>query len=243
MPSNLLLLPLLGGYWFLHAFYYTRFRSQRLDGYRLLMESALVGVFLSILGRLAVLLLLCFPSAMKAWMTVAPASVPFLGTALGSLLLGLCTPHLLNLFLDKTRIMTKLDAQTEAIEHHGNHLLRLLHTASSEEKPIAIVLDNLKVYIGTVAAAPNLEPHDTYLAITPFYSGYRDRETLELVLTVDYLSVYENKQLNADDFRVVVPVTAIKMASLFDQAAYPAFLVEAHQASRDAATEKGTAEN
>jgi hypothetical protein len=49
--------------------------------------------------------------------------------------------------------------------------------------------------------------------------------------------------LNADDFRVVVPITAIKMASLFDQAAYPAFLVETHQGGRDAATEKGTAEN
>lgn len=228
MPSNLLLLPLLGGYWFLHAFYYTRFRSQRLDGYRLLVESALVGVILSIIGRLAVLFLLRFPSAITAWVKVAPANVPFLGTAFGALFLGLCSPHLLNLFLGMTRIMTKLDAQTKAIEHHGNHLLRLLHTASSEEKPIAVVLDNLKVYIGTVAAAPNLEPHDTYLAITPFYSGYRDRETLELVLTVDYLSVYENQQLNADDFRVVVPVTAIRMASLFDQAAYPAFLVEAH---------------
>jgi hypothetical protein len=33
------------------------------------------------------------------------------------------------------------------------------------------------------------------------------------------------------------------MASLFDQAAYPAFLVETHQADRNAGTEKATAEN
>jgi hypothetical protein len=85
-----------------------------------------------------------------------------------------------------------------------------------------------------VAAAPNLEPHDTFLAITPFYSGYRDRQTLRLVLTVDYLNVYDQHGLYAEDFRVVVPVASIRMASFFDQAAYPAFIVEAGEPQPEA---------
>jgi len=50
MPTNLLLLPLVGGYCLTHFCYYFRFRSQRLDGYRLLLESALAGILLAILS-------------------------------------------------------------------------------------------------------------------------------------------------------------------------------------------------
>jgi hypothetical protein len=225
MPTNLLLLPLLGGYWFLHTLYYTRFRSQRLDGYRLLVESAFAGVLLTCVARLLVIFANRFPSMQAIWSGVAP-NIPFLGTAAVSLLLSFVTPYIFNIVLDKTGVMSRLDAQTSAIERYGNHLLRLFHAASMQEKPVSVALDNGKVYIGLVAAAPNLEPHDTFLAITPFYSGYRDRETLRLMLTVDYLSVYDKQDLNPEDFRVVVPVSSIRMASFFDQTVYPAFVLE-----------------
>lgn len=91
---------------------------------------------------------------------------------------------------------------------------------------VAITLDSRKVYIGTVAAAPNLETHDTFLSITPFFSGYRDKNHLGLVLTVDYLSVYERQHLDPEDFNVTVPVASVRMASFFDQTIYPAFNVE-----------------
>src|ERR1700744_5570854 len=52
MPSNVaLFLSLLAGYAFVHLFYFTRFRSQRLDGYRLLIEAGVVGVVLYAAGR------------------------------------------------------------------------------------------------------------------------------------------------------------------------------------------------
>ena len=52
MPWNLLILPLLGGFWLLRTCNLFRFRSQYLEGYRLLMESAIAGVVLIGLGRL-----------------------------------------------------------------------------------------------------------------------------------------------------------------------------------------------
>lgn len=44
MPFNLLLLPLLGGYFFIHLTYRFRFRAYGLDNYRLVFESAAVGL-------------------------------------------------------------------------------------------------------------------------------------------------------------------------------------------------------
>lgn len=226
MPTNLLLLPFLGGYWFLHVFYYTRFRSQRLDGYRLIVESALMGVVLTVLARVIVVLLGHWPPVRSAWMSVAPPQIPFLGTAAGSLILGLAAGHPLNWLLSATGVLTLFDAKSQAIERHGNHLLRLLDKASSEERTVAISLDIGKVYVGLVAAEPNLAPHDTYLGITPFYSGYRNRETQELVFTVNYLDAHEKLQLDPMDFRIVVPMASIRVANFFDQSVYASFTVE-----------------
>jgi hypothetical protein len=226
MPTNLLLLPFLGGYWFLHVFYYTRFRSQRLDGYRLIVESALMGVVLTFVSRLIDILLGHYSPFRSAWLSIAPPQIPLLGTATGSLILGLVAGQPLNLLLGATGFLTLGEARGQAIERHGNELLRLLHKASAEERTVSVSMDNGKVYVGLVVAAPNLAPHDTYLGITPFYSGYRSRDTLELVFTVDYLGVYEEQTLDPRDFRVVLPMISVRMASFFDQSAYPAFIVE-----------------
>jgi hypothetical protein len=44
MPYNLLLLlPLIGGFLFVHLTHYFRFAAQRMDGYRLLFQSAIAG--------------------------------------------------------------------------------------------------------------------------------------------------------------------------------------------------------
>lgn len=232
MPTNLLLLPLLGGYWFIHTFQYTRFRSQRLDGYRLLVESALGGVILAMLGWLLLLGLRRNPWVQLEWKAVAP-DMPFLGTACVSLILGVASPYVLNAFLNLTGILTRVGAQLRAIDRYGNQLLRLLHAASAQERMVSIVLDNRKVYIGSVAAAPNLEAHDVFVSLTPIFSGYRHKDTLDLVLTVDYLRVYEREQLDPDQFTVTLPIQQIRIASFFDHTVYPSFLIASPEGPTD----------
>src|SRR5215470_20055792 len=97
MPYNLLLLPLLGGYILVHLCHYLRFRAQRLDGYRLLIESAIAGVVLVILSRGVVVALRHTPVGAFA-MAVAPAFAPFpyVGTAIGSFLIGGVLPIFIN---------------------------------------------------------------------------------------------------------------------------------------------------
>ncbi len=225
MPTNVLLLPLLAGYWFLHTFQYTKFRSQRLDGYRLLVESAAAGVVFAAVAWVGVKILALNPCVIGTWRSVAP-NVPFLGTAVLAALLGSITPYVLNWSLNKTRLQTAEQAQYKAISRHGNHLLRLLHSATWLEKAVMVTLDTNKVYIGMVDSAPNMEPTDTFVGMIPFFSGYRHSETRTLSLTVDYLSVYEREGLEPEDFRVVFPISSIRSASFFDQSIYPAFSVE-----------------
>jgi hypothetical protein len=229
VPTNLLLLPLLGGYWFLHTLYYTRFRSQRLDGYRLLLESAIAGVFFSLVARCCVAILARSASVIGAWNSLSPRDVPFLGTACGAFLLGFGSPYLLNWACPRITTLSRFsqtEAQFRAISRHGNHMLRLVHTAAREERPVSVTLDNRKCYVGIIVDAPNLEAHDAFLSLVPWFSGFRDKDTLGLVFGVDYLRVYDAQHLDPYQFRVVVPISNIRMISFFDPSVYPAFVVE-----------------
>lgn len=154
---------------------------------------------------------------------MAPREIPFLGTTLIAVGFGFIVPHLLNGALSRLGWLTVEQARMRAIEKYGNHALRVMHTAEATERPVSITLDNRKVYIGFIAGAPNLEPHDCYVALIPFLSGHRDSTTLDLRLTVDYLRVYEQAGLDPQDFVLVLPVSNIRSISYFDHAVYPMF--------------------
>ena len=116
MPNNLLLVPLLAGFWFLHRCHYFRFRAQTLDGYRLLIE---------------------FPQR------------------------------------------------------------RPQSTANRISPQSAASIERL--------------------------SG---RQTLELGFTVDYASVVQQHSLDLAKFKVTVLMTSLRIATYFDQNAYPFFFIE-----------------
>jgi hypothetical protein len=229
MPTNVLLLPLLAGYWFVHNFYYTRYRAQRLDGYRLLLESALTGVGFAIIGRLAAKLLTASTWSLPRWLanlwiSLAPVDVPFLGSATMALSIALIAPFALNRLLHLCG-WTRDAAQRDAIARSGNGLLKLLHRASNEERAVSITLSNRKVYVGMIVEAPNLEPHDRFVTIIPLFSGHRNSDTLELTFTVEYLKHYLDESLDWEDFIVVLPLDSVQMASFFDQKVYQQYFV------------------
>lgn len=67
--------------------------------------------------------------------------------------------------------------------------------------------------------------------LLPTLSGYRDRQTSDLVITQDYAEVYSRlsetdpaKLLRlANEFQLVVPISEITTASLFDAEVYTLF--------------------
>lgn len=103
MPFNLLLLPLIAGFWFItrnHLFSYT---TSTLAKEAMLLHASLWGLAFLVVSRIAVWALLQSEHGVaigNALHSVAP--FPFIGTALGALLLSYATTSLLNYLLPAT---------------------------------------------------------------------------------------------------------------------------------------------
>lgn len=104
--------------------------------------------------------------------------------------------------------------------------------AISEIKPLRVVLESGKVYIG-LPQMPDLEGGEVkHITMLPFLSGYTN-ESHNLTITNNYFHHYENYyeengdskpsapgHSNIDDFAVVIPMKQITVFSYFDVEAY-----------------------
>lgn len=215
MPYNLLLLPLVGGFLFIHLTYYFRFGAQRLDGYRLLFQSAVAGIILATLARTIVVLCTISPAGptlQSAWWVFSP--FPYSGTSAVALLLGPVAAICVNLFLNREK------AKDLEIRRHGNALMQLLHRAEQQRHLISITLDSRKWYVGWVTESPKLNPQEMYFRILPFTSGYRDKDTLETFRTVFYTNVLNDESLDPEQFHITIPLKDVKIANLFNDNVY-----------------------
>ncbi len=108
----------------------------------------------------------------------------------------------------------------------------LLAFAASQNLPMAFTLENNKVYVGIISRTS--EPHtehseSAHISILPLYSGYRDKERLDLILTTEYGEVfdwYSNGSVEPDltNYNVVVPLSRIISANIFHYEIYEAIL-------------------
>jgi hypothetical protein len=221
VPYNWLLLPLLGGFLFFHITHYFRFSAQRLDGYRLLFQTAIAGTCLGFLARLVTLTieLIAGPDALT-WFWSRFAPFPFSGTSTLSLLLGPLLALAVNLFINTDR------AKDIEIRRHGNALTKLLHRAQKENSLVSITLDSRKWYVGWVTESPNLDPQELYFRLLPFTSGYRDQQDLEPVRTVFYDAALNGKGVNRNDLYITLPLKDVKIANLFSEDLYNDYFAE-----------------
>jgi hypothetical protein len=219
MPTNLLVLPLLGGFCLVHILYYPRFRAQRLEGYRLLIECAITGADLLAVSSLLIILVGCAPAPVWAfgyrlrtfWYSFWPLEDA--GTATTAFFLGIFLPCIANCFYGKER------AKDRALRRHSNALFRLLHDAASNQRPIAVTLANNKWYAGMVTDSPNLDPQESYFRLLPILSGFRRPENLKVEVTV-YYKFTGNVAPKAADMAVTLVLQDVKIANLFDEAIF-----------------------
>jgi len=221
MPFNLLLLPLLSGYLFTHLTYCTRFRAYGLSSYRLILNSALYGLGFVVVSHFVTRVILKIDGLeepITLWKEFAP--FPYAGSAVGSLGVAGATSLIVNLIRDRTA------SSGSAITRHGDSLMKLLHSAQKEKKTVMLTLSDKKVYVGFVALDLNLKPEMPYVSILPTASGYREKDTLRVHLTVSYGDIYGQiagglrDDVIIDDFQVLVPTSMIVSARIFSLKVY-----------------------
>jgi hypothetical protein len=222
----------LGGYLFITYWHFTRFDSKRYSGERLIFHSALAGfVFLALSFVAVTSLEAAVPGFYRWWHETIP--IPHAGVSLGALLLALFFCVVLNRFVDRSKQIKR------TITEWNDYLEILLQRALDETRQIAITLTSGKVYIGFVVGSFDPVYDRKYIVLLPTISGYRDPPSHTLILTTDYTAVYqqlieedESRLIRAvDDFQLVMPVSEILSANLFDWRVYDRF--NPHKSDKD----------
>ena len=211
------LLPVLGGYWLLTHLVPTRTESLRRSGYHIAFQSAVVGVVL--LGAAYLTLL-----GVEEWCGWLKAD--FENAAMVSAGVGLLAPHVLNRFFDQGKWEERVAAR------YGDLVELLIARAIKRSRLLGVSLKSGKSYIGFAVGNTISRWPEADLALLPVSSGYRHRDTQDLVITTHYAPAmrdhFTGKSVDAfgeslRDFRVVIPRSEIVSARLFDPDFYQRF--------------------
>ncbi|MGD1894154.1 MAG: hypothetical protein ACFB15_26605 [Cyclobacteriaceae bacterium] len=221
MPFNLLLFPLVGGYYLLITSRFTKYIHQRIDRQRLIFNAVLAGIFLLVLATIGVRILkTSFPEWSESMRDWFPLQIPYTGTAILSFVLGILIAHISNLFINDTKALSR------SIRFIGNELEQLVRSAFLNTALISFTMKSGKVYVGWPLSLPR-PSRGSYLSVLPLISGYRD-ETQDIIFTTEYWDLYQKRQQEGEGdiyagFLLVLSVDEITHASLFDFDIYERF--------------------
>lgn len=198
MPSNVsLFLVLVAGFLFSRSFRLTRLASLSWDGPRLVFWAGVSGSILFTMARLVVvylegwrprpwsLLIEPTTSLKHAVSILLPLKAGYSGTLIGTLVLALTIPVVLNLLI-RTRTAAWITARV-----HLDGIPLLIAEELGTGNPVAITMDDSKVYVGFVVShslhkRPLQGQSTQYMGILPTLSGYRTVDTRELLVTTNY---------------------------------------------------------
>ncbi|GGW65626.1 hypothetical protein DFQ11_10312 [Winogradskyella epiphytica] len=230
MPKfDLLLLPLLGGYVFLITFKLTKFYHQRIERQRLIFNSLILAFFVSLLGLFLdeyVLKSACLINIRESLGNIIPINYSGLNHSILIFLIAFPFAKFLN-FLISNRYMLNY-----VVDKWGDEYEKLfwssLQSKNDEDKLLMITTKNNKVYVGYVSRIS--EPiGNSHITIIPNFSGYRDKDTQEFILTTDYISVLQyfikndQERLIDDKMGILIPKSEIILVSKFDYNVFDRF--------------------
>ena len=239
MALGWLLIPALGGYWFLTHCNWTRFNATRASGYHFFFQAAIAGAVLVVVAYVfASLGFRVCPYGGALWKSFVPFS--YSGTAVLSAVLGVASPLVLNRFHGKGT------ATRQAARDKGDLIELLLAESTERQLFVELSLRTGKSYTG-LALNSGLQAHgESDIALIPLASGYREPDSQELKITTYYAKVIkewldeleepaegneerevsEERLDDLNDFRIVVPMSEIVSARLFDLDVYERFQEE-----------------
>ncbi|WP_432713008.1 hypothetical protein [Pedobacter sp.] len=223
MPFNLLIFPLVGGYYILIRFALFRYVQYRLEIQRVLLNSAFAGIILLVCCFiLRAIINIILPDFTAFISEHLPVRTPFFGTTSFSLIVAVIATEIGNLFINRKKAIKM------SLQKSGNEFELLMSSSFFDAHLLQFTMDSGKVYIGWVKELP--KPFTTsYIRITPAFSGYRN-EKKELIFTTQYLTVYASyiadgsvQDTNALKTDLVLKVDKINSASFFDLDMYKRF--------------------
>jgi hypothetical protein len=225
LPINLLLFPLVGGYYITTRLEASKYIGQRLTSQALIFNAVLVAMPLLVASLIITTTLTAIFKTQVEWtkQNVFPIKDDYFGTCLLSLALAYGFTRFRNSRIDDT------DAIYSAIQVIGNELELLFATSCVDSQLIQITLKNDKVYVGWVKVLPK-PSQCPYVQLIPLFSGYRNAAK-ELQITTDYSPIYSQlikrgkiTNLEDADVNLVVQVNEVISASKFDFDVFEAFV-------------------
>lgn len=222
MALGSLLIPALGGYWFLMHCYRTRFTVERASGYHLFFQTAIAGgLLVGLAYMLTSLGAFLHPQGSALWTSFVP--FPYSGAAVLSALLGFALPFIINYGYGQEK------AAKRAAERNGDFIELLLAESMERQMAVELSLKNGKSYIGFALNTGLGVNSESDIALLPVSSGYRRQDTHELEITTHYAPVIleflkdPDSSLVYKDFRVILPIAEIVSARFFDKDVYHRF--------------------
>jgi len=237
-----LLQVLVGGYVFANTCNPIRYRTAREDGHRLYFRATFYGVCLFFAALLLRLWLISDFDFYREWEqgirdVIRPIlkdtegdSWIFLVVSVWTLILGSTIAGPLNrlLFPKSSWLITAI--QEDDLES-------LFHRALARAMPVALTMENAKVYVGFVVKTYEPRLARKHLRILPLMSGYR-AESGKVNFTTFYDSAYKKINvwpngvdgLSLEDFELVLPIDKVQSANLFDVETYNQFQTAQSQA-------------
>jgi hypothetical protein len=121
---------------------------------------------------------------------------------------------------------------------------RFLFEAAEKKTLLQLSLSDGKFYIGQIKSlAANPVAPNSFVRILPQVSGYRDKDTKELIFTTFYEEVYEDliqqagfSEATLDQFIKILPFSSVTSANEFDPDMYLKFQKETAQRATDVDT-------
>lgn len=223
-----LLIPALGGYLFLTICYATKYTIEDHSGYQVLLQSISCGIGLFIISHLIINFMVPEKRLLRITSIFPEGISP--ATAL-SFVLGLCFAYFLNLFYHKKK------AWARYAKVNNIHIYEIIHNATNKRLPIHITLDDGKIYIGEPLATFIRRRENEEIAIVPWISGHRDKDTGKMKIDIDYIPVIiesmndDKNSINYQDYRLIVPLSRVISSRLFSLDVYNRFFNESQDDS------------
>lgn len=224
---NLLLFPLVGGYYITTRLESSKYIGQRRTSQAVLFNAVMVAIPLLLVSLCVTGLSTHFFVYQVTYIkdNYFPIKDQYLGTCVLSFVIAVGFTKIANrYFINRTKAIYK------AIREVGNELEVLLSESCLEGSLVQITLKNSKVYVGWVEVLP--EPSACpYIHLIPFLSGFRDAKRV-LHITTDYSPVYNElikkgkiKAINDSNVNIIIQSNQIISAAKFDFDIFEKFML------------------